>query len=108
MAYRDLNVGPTFEQDQRRKETVHPVKEREPAGHLRADYLQRAARILRAVVGKQAPPAIGKTALKTLPSAVLAPGADARGHIMAVQGSEQQVEIFGGCLEVGVEVADQL
>ena len=101
-----LEDGAVLELDEGGEEAVHAGEEGEALGVVGTDDLEGATGVGDAVVGEGAADGVGDAGGEVFDEGVLAAGTDAEDELVAVDVGEEEVEVGGGGLEVGVDVAD--
>ena len=107
MMYGDFHVAtPFLKKDKGGKKSVHSVEQRELAGDIRMQDLEGTTRILGSVPGHHPSERIGYHGLHFLEKAVLSVRPDSSDHGIFAYMAQQEFEILGLGLQVGVDIAD--
>ena len=93
-----------LQQDQCRKKTMHTRKERNTFGIGCMQNLQRTTGILHTVIGHHSSETIGNLRLQILEKRIFTIGADSHHQLIISNIFQQQIEIFGSSLKVGIHI----
>ena len=107
MAHGHLLYFPLLQPYQGGQESVHPGEHRDPLRHVCVEDLQRTTGVDGIVAGHEATEGVGYSTLYLLETAILAVGTDTHHQFIFVGVGEQQVEVFGRCLQVGIDISHQ-
>lgn len=102
-----LLISSVLKRHQGGEEPVHAIEERQALGIVGPHDFQGAARVGGGVARHVASKAVGDARLPPLESRVLAVGPDTRHQLVVVGVLQQEVEVFGVRLQVGVDVTHE-
>ena len=108
MSYSNLFHFPFLQLYECRQKAMHPVEKRNPFGIFRLYYLQRAARIFHTIICHHSTEAIGYSGLNFFENAVFSVGTNAHHHSIIGNIFQQQVEIIGIGLQIGINITNKI